>query len=190
MDYIFEVGKTYETVDAFGYKATTKVIARSTDFIITKYSYGDRKESYPLWNGENARPVTLVKCTTKTIDNGVEKTTVHYVEKTIDCSFLGEISADKEVKMKEEPKELICFEVGKNYLDNSGDKFTCRAIIKKKSEKVGIFYNETYDVVDEYTIENKNNVEYTYFVDFPESIDHIVDFIADEKYRDEIQALL
>ena len=119
MGYIFKVGKTYEAVDAFGYKLTAKVIARSSNFIITKCSYGDRKESYPLWNGENARQVTLVKCTTKTIGKGVEKTIVDYIEKTIDSSCLGTLSADKEAEIQEdENKEEIVSDdwiVGKEY---------------------------------------------------------------------------
>lgn len=189
----FEVGKVYETVDAFGNKITAKVIARSENFIITKCSYGNRKESLPLWDGENARPIAVVECIEKAIVNGIEKTTVNCIEKTIDSSLLvGGLSADTEAKPEEvkEEKEPICFEVGKTYLSVGHDKYICKAIIKRKNEKVGIFYNEEDDILDDDTIETKNNVEYTHFLNFPRSLTYVVNLIADEQYRDEIQVLI
>lgn len=86
----------------------------------------------------------------------------------------------------EESREPVCFEDGKIYKGLNEELFTCKTtFITANNEKVGIFYNEDKDAVLAQKIQNKNNVEYTYFMNTDQ-----LDFIADEQYRDEIKALL
>lgn len=85
-----------------------------------------------------------------------------------------------------ESREPVCFEDGKIYKGLNEELFTCKTtFITANNEKVGIFYNEDKDAVLAQKIHNQNNVEYTCFMNTDQ-----LDFIADEKYRDEIQGLL
>lgn len=85
-----------------------------------------------------------------------------------------------------EERKPVRFEDGKIYKGLNEELFTCKTtFITANNEKVGIFYNENKDAVLAQKIQNKNNVEYTYFMNTDQ-----LDFIADEQYRDEIKALL
>ena len=87
-----------------------------------------------------------------------------------------------------EERELVCFEAGKEYKACSKDSDTwgLKAIIDVNDGKVGIFYNKRTDIILRPTIKTLNSVEYTTYG----NLEHTLDFIADEQYRDEIQALL
>ena len=89
-------------------------------------------------------------------------------------------------EIKEEPREPVHFRVGNTYKGFNDEMFVCQTtFITTNSEKVGVFYNSKKDAILAQKIYSKNNVEYTYFMKTDQ-----LDFIADEKYRDEIQGLL
>lgn len=89
-------------------------------------------------------------------------------------------------EIKEEPREPVHFRVGNTYKGFNDEMFVCQTtFITTNSEKVGVFYNSKKDAILAQKIYSKNNVEYTYFMKTDQ-----LDFIADEKYRDEIQGLV
>lgn len=91
----------------------------------------------------------------------------------------------EEVKEEREP---ACFKEGKEYkaCSKDSDTWELKAIIDVNDGKVGIFYNKRTDIILRPTIKTLNSVEYTTYG----NLEHTLDFIADEQYRDEIQALI
>ena len=87
-----------------------------------------------------------------------------------------------------EERELVCFEAGKEYkaCSKDSDTWELKAIIDVNDGKVGIFYNKRTDIILRPTIKTLNSVEYTTYG----NLEHTLDFIADEQYRDEIHALI
>lgn len=85
-----------------------------------------------------------------------------------------------------EERKPVCFEVGKEYRDANGDIGKSIAIFDTNEGRAVIFYNKDIDAIIKATIKTLNSVEYTSCSAFSQK----VNFIADEKYRDEIKALL
>ena len=85
-----------------------------------------------------------------------------------------------------EERKPICFEVGKEYRAYNGEMWECKAVFYTNEGKIVIFYNKNTNVILRPTIKTLNSVEYTIYG----CLEHELDFIADEQYRDEIKALL
>ena len=90
-------------------------------------------------------------------------------------------------EIKEERKP-VCFEVGKEYkaCSRDSDIWELKAAFDANDGKIGIFYNKRTNIFLRPVIKTLNSVEYTTYGNVPDELD----FIADEQYRDEIQALL
>ena len=89
----------------------------------------------------------------------------------------------EEIKEKRKP---VCFEVGKEYKEVNGEIWKCKAIFDTNKDKVIVFYSKDKDLLIDQIIKTLNSVEYSSFRSSP----RILEFIADEQYRDEIKALL
>ena len=83
-------------------------------------------------------------------------------------------------------RELVCFEVGKEYITSNGEMWECKAVFDANNRRVGVFYNKDTDVNIIPTIKTHNSIEYT----LCGNLFNELNFIADEQYRDEIKALL
>lgn len=90
------------------------------------------------------------------------------------------------LNIEKERIEPICFKIGTTYKGFNNESFKCMTIFTSaNNEKIGIFYHEEKDAILAQKIKIANNVEYTVFLKTKQ-----LDFIADEKYRDEINNIL
>ena len=90
------------------------------------------------------------------------------------------------LNIEKERIEPICFKIGKTYKGFNNESFKCMVIFTStNNEKIGIFYHEEKDAILAQKIKIENSVEYTVFLKTGQ-----LDFIADEKYRDELNNIL